>query len=101
MTEADIEKYLVARVKARGGEVRKVQWVGRRHAPDRLVLLPFESYGRPARVVWVELKHPAAGELFPRDARERAQHREHERMRSYGMDVRVIWRVAQIGGLFA
>jgi hypothetical protein len=40
MNERDIERHLVKRVKALGGEVRKVQWVGRRGAPDRLVMLP-------------------------------------------------------------
>lgn len=40
MIERDVEAYLVARAKALGGEVRKVQWVGRRGAPDRLVMLP-------------------------------------------------------------
>lgn len=40
MRERDIEAYLVKEVKARGGEVRKLRWIGRRGAPDRLVLLP-------------------------------------------------------------
>lgn len=40
MNERDIEAHLVKRVKALGGEVRKVQWVGRRGAPDRIVMLP-------------------------------------------------------------
>lgn len=38
--EAKIEAYLVKQVKALGGEVRKVKWIGRRGAPDRLVMLP-------------------------------------------------------------
>ena len=38
--EAKIEKYLCDRVKMLGGEVRKVKWIGRRGAPDRLVMLP-------------------------------------------------------------
>ena len=49
--EADIERYLVRQVKALGGEVRKVSWPGRRHAPDRLILLP-------GRALYVELKRP-------------------------------------------
>lgn len=40
MRERDIEAYMVKRVKAMGGEVRKVKWIGRRGAPDRLVMLP-------------------------------------------------------------
>ena len=40
MRESEIEKYLVKQVKAAGGEVRKVKWIGRRGAPDRLAMLP-------------------------------------------------------------
>lgn len=77
MRERDIERHLVARVKALGGEVRKVKWIGRRGAPDRLVLL------RPARQIWIELKAPG---VKP----EAHQLREHDRMRAFGLDVRVI-----------
>jgi len=50
--ESEIEKYLCQRVKAIGGEVRKIKWIGRRGAPDRLVLLPStEPY-------FVEVKAP-------------------------------------------
>ena len=38
--ERDVERYLVKRVRALGGQVRKVRWIGRRNAPDRLVLAP-------------------------------------------------------------
>jgi hypothetical protein len=38
--ERDVERYLVKRVRALGGAVRKVRWIGRRNAPDRLVLAP-------------------------------------------------------------
>ncbi|NYT44576.1 VRR-NUC domain-containing protein [Alcaligenaceae bacterium] len=40
MRESEIEDYLVQRVRGMGGEVRKVKWIGRRGAPDRLVMLP-------------------------------------------------------------
>lgn len=76
MRESDIERYLVKRVKARGGEVRKLRWIGRRGAPDRLVLMP-------KRTLWIELKapgeRPTAGQL-----------REHARMRRMGQQVEVI-----------
>lgn len=52
--ERDVERYLTQRVKAAGGEARKVAWVGRRGAPDRLVMLP----GRMP--TFVELKRPGA-----------------------------------------
>lgn len=94
MRESDIEKHLVKRVKELGGEVRKVQWIGRVGAPDRLVMLPQRPwvdvvFGVPRNKVkaptsyWVELKAPGAK---PRPS----QLREHERMRSMGQDVVVI-----------
>lgn len=101
MRESVIEKHLVKRVKELGGEVRKVQWVGRRGAPDRLVMLPakvtrslrksalggglmfYFNKTCPALSVWVELK--ATG-VKP----ETHQLREHERMRAMGQRVVVI-----------
>lgn len=94
MRESVIEKHLVKRVKELGGEVRKVQWIGRRGAPDRLVLLPatwiklrefpWAEVGTfPAATIWVELK--ATGEVP-----EPHQLREHQRMRAMGQRVEVI-----------
>lgn len=83
MRESDIEDRLVRRVRDLGGEVRKVEWIGRKGAPDRLVMLS-------ARTIWVELKAPGKAALFPRNAHERGQHREHERMRRMGQVVHVI-----------
>lgn len=87
MRERDIEAHLVKRVKELGGECRKVQWVGRLGAPDRLVMLP---RGRASSgsfsacsTLWVELKAPGAK---PRPS----QVREHERMRAMGQLVVVI-----------
>lgn len=84
MRESDVEKHLVKRVKELGGECRKVQWVGRVGAPDRVVFLP------PSKIpvmfdgcIWVELKAPGAK---PRPS----QLREHERMRAMGQRVVVI-----------
>lgn len=89
MRERDIESYLVKRVKSMGGEVRKVQWIGRNSAPDRLVMLPKTPHHGP-RAIWVELKNPETIKTFPADARERAQAREHKRMRELGQRVEVI-----------
>ena len=86
MRERDIEKHLVQRVKERGGEVRKVQWLGRRGAPDRLVMLPrtaAEIIWGDSATVWVELKAPGAKP-------EPHQTREHARMRRMGQYVVVI-----------
>lgn len=86
MKESEIEAYMVRRVKAAGGEVRKCTWVGRRGAPDRLVLLP----GRPA--VYVELKAPGKlpGQI---------QVREHARLRELGQHVEVIDSLAGVDSL--
>jgi hypothetical protein len=98
MRERDIERHLVRRVKELGGEVRKVQWIGRASAPDRLVMLPLTKIGQhwclPS--IWVELKNPKTILTFPADARERAQAREHERMRKLGQHVRVIGTIEQV-----
>jgi hypothetical protein len=96
--ESSIEDYLVAQVKRLGGEVRKVKWIGRDGAPDRLVMLP-RSWGvKPGGVmfnegspaIWVELKRPGGKATFPKNPHERKQAREHERMRKMGQRVEVI-----------
>ena len=92
MRERDIEDYLVKRVNAMGGEVRKVKWIGRRGAPDRLVMLPVwePSPGNTFdRTTWVELKAPG---VEP----EPHQVREHERMRKMGQRVVVIDSLAGV-----
>ena len=76
--ESTIEKHLVKRVKELGGEIRKVQFLSFRGAPDRFVMLPNKQRG-----VWVELKAPG---VKP----EPHQIREHNRMRRMGEIVEVI-----------
>lgn len=93
MREREIEAYLVKRVKELGGECRKVQWVGRHGAPDRLVMLPprvrpdwcSRSFadGHTPSTIWVELKAPG-------EKAQPSQVREHERMRAMGQRVEVI-----------
>jgi len=96
--ERDIEEYLVARVGSMGGEVRKVKWVGRRGAPDRLVMLPAhkvaDAYVVMPSSIWVELKKPGV-------APEPHQLREHARMRAMGQRVEVIDSFAGVEELFA
>lgn len=77
MLESTVENYLVRRVKDIGGEIRKVQFIGRRGAPDRLAMFPFGP------CVWIELKRPGA-------VAEPHQVREHDRMRAMGQTVIVI-----------
>lgn len=89
LRERDIERHLVKRVKELGGEVRKVQWIGRRGAPDRLVMIPpshtewFNLDSSKYHTIWVELKAPG---VKP----EAHQLREHARMRAMGQRVEVI-----------
>lgn len=86
MRESTIEQYLVEQVKALGGEVRKVKWIGRNGAPDRLVMLPLcGRYGPKGTICtfWVELKAPGE-KCRPH------QIREHERMRRMGQHVVVV-----------
>ena len=103
MTEADIENYFAQQVKHLDGEVRKVQWIGRRNAPDRRAMLPVGSclLANDGFAFWVEFKHPDTGHLFPMNAHERAQHREHERMRRRGETVLVLWTREQVDQVLA
>jgi hypothetical protein len=107
--ESDIERHLVQRVKALGGEVRKVQWIGRRGAPDRLVMVPapytpkqliemFDQYPEPGHArAWLLAKYGRVGGLTfwaelkaPGVKPENHQVREHLRLRMFGFRVEVI-----------
>lgn len=115
MKERDIEAHLVERVRELGGEIRKVKWVGRRGAPDRVVMLPFRSerlaaalahFSLPsdhlgAQTIWVEVKNPETIKTFPANGHERQQHREHERMRRMGQRVEVIGTIEQVESLLS
>jgi hypothetical protein len=90
MRESMIEAHLVRRVKALGGEVRKVQWVGRRGAPDRLVMLGTVW----PHAIWIELKAPGV-------KAEAHQLREHARMRAMGQRVEVIESIEGVERLLA
>lgn len=69
--ESKIESYFTQQCEKAGAEVRKLAWVGRRHAPDRIAFFP---YG----IVWfVELKRPGKK---PRAG----QGRELERLKNKG-----------------
>ena len=87
--ESDIEAYLCEKVAGLYGEVRKLQWIGRRGAPDRLVMIPEYRFGSgtdhvvPAERFLVELKAP--GKKPPA-----YQLREHERLRKFGWRVEVV-----------
>lgn len=80
--EGKIEDYLVERVKALGGHQRKLKWVGRDGAPDRLVWFTFPEVGM------IEVKR----ERLPgvRGALEASQRREIPRLREAGWPVFVV-----------
>lgn len=61
--EARVETYLAKRVKEEGGHVRKLKWIGRNGAPDRLIWWTFP------RIALVECKS-ADGDLEPSQQRE-------------------------------
>ena len=87
MRESTVEKYFVKRVKEEGGEVRKIRFLDRNGAPDRLALFPYgENY-------WVELKAPGK-------KAELHQLREHKRLRKKGQRVLVIDRIALVNRFF-
>lgn len=95
--ESQIEKRLVQRVKELGGATRKLKWIGRSKAPDRVVMLPARHPrivdGKVAderNTIWVELKAPGLAATFPNDAHEEGQAREHHRMRKMGQRVEVV-----------
>lgn len=89
MRESDVEYYFCREVEIRHGEVRKVKWIARAHAPDRLALLPTRHLH-----FYAELKRPGKG------ARA-GQEREHARMRGAGMQVYVLNTKTQIDTLFS
>lgn len=84
-TENDIENYLIARCKRAKILLRKAQWVGHNHCPDRIVMTPLST-------VWVELK-------APRKEPRPGQLREHDRMRAAGQNVVVIDSKAGVDAL--
>ena len=97
MKEREVEAYLVKSVRALGGECRKVEWIGRRGAPDRLVMLPLSGRsGRwsSSRTIWVELKAPG-------EKAKPHQKREHDRMRAMGQLVVVIDSLEGVSELLA
>lgn len=75
--ESAVERELIARVQAAGGQAYKFTSPGRRGVPDRVVLLP----GRAPEFVELKRKGQKA---------KPHQVREHERMRAAGAVVHII-----------
>lgn len=83
--ERDIERYLVQQLKLRGSEVRKVKWIGRRGAPDRV-------FWSPIGPVFVEVKRPSK---FLTDA----QSREHARVNRFCQSAYLVNSFASVDSL--
>ncbi len=79
MRESKVEAYFCKRVAETGGIHRKVQWIGRRGAPDRWCGWPTTRHSG-----WVELKKP----LTPHASEH--QEREHTKLRACGERVNVL-----------
>lgn len=91
MREITVEQYLVKQVYAHGLLERKIKYLGRRGATDRLVV----GVLRGKKITWfVEVKSPT-GKPDP------IQAAEHERLRRYGQDVFVVSTHAEVDALFA
>lgn len=112
--EGKIEAHLKKRVKALGGEVRKMRWIGRVGAPDRLALLPpgaaFElswrlepdAIGIPERAAHTNAcRHPLVELKRPGKDATKTQAREHNRLRAAGAVVLVLDSIEGIDALFA
>lgn len=74
--ESDIEKYLVDSLKPLGCVQRKLKWIGRRSAPDRVIFYHGRTY-------LVEVKRPGGKPRLE-------QVREHNLLRAQGIDVTII-----------
>jgi hypothetical protein len=81
--ESQIEKSVEQWAKNRGWFVRKLAWLGRSGAPDRIFI-------RAGRVVFIEFKAPGKA-VIPGSS----QDREHARMREAGAEVHVASSIEQ------
>lgn len=86
MLERTVEQHFVDCAARIGAEERKIRYIARRHATDRLLVLR-------GRVYFVELKRPGG------KARD-GQLREHGRLRDAGADVRVLDTIEAVDAFF-
>lgn len=85
MKESEIERHLCEQVHQWGGEVRKLKWINRRGAPDRIVMMQ-------GKTIFVELKAPG-------EKPKPHQIREHKRLHAMGQKVFVIDTKEQVNDL--
>lgn len=92
MRESTVEQYLVRKIEKCGGEIRKLRWVGRRNAPDRVAFFEHKIYD--GNTFWLEVKAPGK-KATP------SQLREHERMRKQGQQVFVLDSIFAVDAFLA
>lgn len=94
VAERDVERYLVRRCEALGWEIRKLKWIGRIGAPDRLVLATRRDKEDHLEgvVLFVELKAPGQKLRI-------AQEREHARMRAARANVFMVDSLTAVDSL--
>jgi len=83
MIEANVEGPVCQWAKDAGWFVRKLQWVGRVGAPDRL-------FAKDGRVVFIEFKRPAKNSRVPEDRRTVMQVREADRLIAAGCEYHLV-----------
>jgi hypothetical protein len=86
--EGRIEKHLVDRVRETNGQVRKLKWIGRNGAPDRMIWWQIHP-NFSADIYFVELKRP-------KGKASRQQAEEHDKMRRSGLHVFVLDTIEKI-----
>lgn len=87
MRERDIEDHLIGLAERYGWLLRKIRYIGRNGAPDRMLIDPY------GQVAFVELKAPGK---TPRVA----QAREHLKLTMYGQRVVTIDSIKGVEDLF-
>lgn len=85
--ESEIEDRFCRELEQLGGSTRKVKWLGRNGAPDRL------AFGPGLRPCFVEFKRPRGGRLSPQ------QVSEHADMAAGGLRVFVAWTHREADGV--
>lgn len=85
LRERDVKAYCKRQVFANGWEWRAVKWIGRKHAPDNLIMAP-------GMAVFPEFKRP-------KGKARAGQEREHARMRKSGLFVVVLQSYADVDAL--
>lgn len=81
--EGKIEKHLKKEAEKLGGKLRKLRWIGKSGAPDRLLWFPAKTKGMWPRAAFVELKAPGKKPT-------KVQEIEHTALREDGWTVLVV-----------